>query len=78
MKRNVGGFDRNARIVVGVVLLIVGLAAPIAMTWRVVSLVIAAIALVTAFVGYCPANAILGINSCKLEDEHHHGGATPG
>ena len=79
MKRNVGGFDRNARIVVGVVLLIVGLATPIAMTWRIVSLVIAAVALVTAIVGYCPANAIFGINSCKMEDEHHpHGGAAPG
>jgi hypothetical protein len=76
MKHNVGGLDRNTRIVVGVILLIVGLATPIAMAWRIVSLVIAAVALVTAFVGYCPVNAIFGINSCKLEDEHHtHGGA---
>lgn len=79
MKRNVGGLDRNARIAVGVILLIVGLAVPMAMAWRIVSLVIAAIALVTAIVGYCPVNAVFGINSCKLEDEHHpHGGAAPG
>lgn len=62
---NVGGIDRTARIVLGIVLLIVGLAAPIDMTWRIVALVIAAIALVTATVRFCPANAILGINTCE-------------
>lgn len=69
MKPNVGGIDRNARIVVGIVLLIVGLLAPISMTWRIVALVVAAVALVTAAVGFCPANAILGINTCKTEEK---------
>lgn len=67
MKSNVGGLDRTGRFVLGAVLLIVGLAAPIEMVWRIVALVIAAIALVTAAVRYCPANAILGINSCEVE-----------
>ena len=67
MKCNVGGMDRTARIVLGIVLLIVGLVAPIEMTWRVAALVIAAIALVTATVRFCPANAIFGINSCERE-----------
>lgn len=65
MKRNVGGMDRTARFILGIVLLLVGLAAPIEMTWRVVALVIAAIALVTATVRFCPVNAIFGINSCE-------------
>ncbi len=65
MKPNVGGIDRTARIVVGIILLIVGLVAPIGMTWRIVALVIAAIALVTAFTRLCPVNAILGINTCE-------------
>lgn len=69
MKRNVGGIDRIARIVIGIVLLVVGLAAPIGMTWQVVALVIAAVALVTATVRFCPANAILGINTCELEEK---------
>jgi len=55
------------RTVIGIVLFVVGLAAPIDMTWRIVALVIAAIALVTATVRFCPANAILGINSCEGE-----------
>jgi len=70
MKCNVGGIDRTGRIVLGVALLIVGLLAPIEMTWRIVALVIAAIALVTAAVRFCPANAILGINSCTGEKKN--------
>lgn len=69
MKCNVGGIDRIGRIVVGIVLLIVGFAAPLALTWRAVVLVIAVIALATAFVRFCPANAALGINTCKGEEK---------
>ncbi len=69
MKHNVGGVDRIGRIVVGIVLLIIGLAAPIEMTWRIVALVIAAIALVTATVRFCPANWLLGINTCEREEK---------
>jgi hypothetical protein len=69
MKCNVGGIDRTGRIVIGVVLLVVGLLAPIEMTWRIVALVVAAIALVTAIVRFCPVNAILGFDSCKGEEK---------
>lgn len=69
MKPNVGGIDRIARIVVGIVLLIIGLAAPLEMAWRIVALVVAAIALVTATVRFCPANWLLGINTCEREEK---------
>lgn len=65
MNCNVGGIDRTGRIILGIVLLIVGLVAPIEMTWRVAAYAIAAIALVTATVRFCPINMILGINSCE-------------
>lgn len=65
MKCNVGGIDRTGRIVIGVVLLAVGLAAPLEITWRIVALAVAAIALVTATVRFCPANAAFGINTCE-------------
>ncbi len=65
MKCNVGGMDRTARIVLGVVLLAVGFFAPLSAAWQIVVFVIAAIALLTAIVGFCPANAIVGINTCK-------------
>ncbi len=69
MKCNVGGIDRTGRIVLGVVLLIVGLVTPIELTWRIVALVVAGIALVTATVRFCPANAIFGINTCESEEK---------
>ncbi|VVC84007.1 DUF2892 domain-containing protein [Sideroxydans sp. CL21] len=65
MKYNVGGIDRAARLILGVILLLVGLLAPVTMIWRIVLLVIAAIALITATVRFCPANAILGINTAE-------------
>lgn len=67
MNCNVGGIDRTVRIVLGIALLLVGLLAPLDMTWRVIVLIIAAIALVTAAIRFCPANAMLGFNSCKSE-----------
>jgi hypothetical protein len=67
MKCNVGGIDRTARIVIGAVLLAVGLVAPLEMTWRIAAIVVAGIALVTAFVRFCPANLALGINTCEGE-----------
>lgn len=67
MNCNVGGIDRTVRIVLGIALLLVGLLAPLDMTWRVIVLIIAAIALVTAAIRFCPANAMLGFNSCKGE-----------
>lgn len=65
MKCNVGGLDRSARIVLGVALLVVGLFVPMNPVWQTVVFVVAAIALVTAIIGFCPANAIAGINTCK-------------
>lgn len=67
MRCNVGGIDRTGRIVIGIVLIVVGLLAPVEMAWRVAALVIAAIALVTAIVRFCPANAIFGVNTCEGE-----------
>ncbi len=69
MRCNVGGIDRTGRIVAGIVLLVIGLVAPIEMTLRIVALVIAAIALVTAIVRFCPANALFGVNTCEGESE---------
>ena len=64
MKCNVGGVDRTGRIVLGIALLLVGLLVPLEMTFRIVLLAVAAIALVTAVIRFCPANALLGIDSC--------------
>lgn len=70
MTCNVGGVDRVARTVVGIVLLTVGVAAQIGTGWRIAVLIVAAVALLTAWVRFCPANAILGINSCNTKSDN--------
>jgi len=65
MKCNVGGVDRTGRIILGIVLLLVGFFAPLSTIWQTIIFIVAAIALVTGIVQFCPANALLGINTCK-------------
>ena len=67
MKLNVGGYDRIGRFVLGAVLLLVGMAAPLSAFWQTIVFVVAGIALVTAVVRFCPANYLLGINTCEME-----------
>lgn len=70
MKCNVCGIDRIGRVVVGIVLVAVSLMAPgLDMVWRSVLLVIAAVALVTAAIRFCPANAVLGLDCCGRKEE---------
>lgn len=64
MKTNVGGFDRVARISVGVVLL--GLAASGTIgAWGWLGLV----PLATGALGWCPPNALLGWNTCSTHSK---------
>jgi len=65
MSCNVGGADKVVRIVVGIALLILAVFSPIDTVWRVLAGVLAAIALVTALIGFCPLNSLLGIDTCK-------------
>jgi len=51
MKKNVGGIDKIIRIVVGIVLALAGLFAPVGMAGRIGLFGVAAVALVTAFTG---------------------------
>jgi hypothetical protein len=64
MQCNVGGVDRTGRIVIGIVLLLLGLLAPMSVGWKVLVFVLAAVALITATIRFCPANYLLGINTC--------------
>ena len=64
---NVGGFDRIFRLILGVVLIAVAYFEILTGTGAIIAYVVAAIALVTGLVKFCPINALLGINSCKLK-----------
>ena len=60
---NVGAKDRMARIGVGVVLMLLGLAGTLG-TWAVViGLIVAG----TGFMRFCPAYKLLGMNTCETQ-----------
>lgn len=66
---NVGGWDRVVRLILGVVLVLLGIMGVLKGALAIIGYVVAAIALITGIVTYCPANALLGINTCKTKPE---------
>lgn len=65
MKINEGQTDRIIRIVLGIVLLILGIAV-VATGWlEWILVIVGAILLVTGIVGFCPLYALLKINTLK-------------
>jgi len=62
MKKNVGGIDKIIRIVAG--LAVIGAGVYFQSWWGGVGVILIA----TALMGWCPPYALLGINTCKLED----------
>jgi len=62
MQCNVGGMDRIARIVVGLVILALGIFGPLGW-WGLIGLV----PLATGLVRFCPAYALFGIRTCGKE-----------
>ena len=62
MSSNVGGFDRIARIVLGLVLIGLTLGGVIG-AWGWVGLV----PLATAALGYCPLYSVLGFSTCPMK-----------
>lgn len=64
MKLNVGGFDRIARIVLGLVL--IGLAATGTVgAWGWIGVV----PLATGAIGWCPPYAIFGFSTCAMKNK---------
>jgi hypothetical protein len=60
MKTNVGGFDRIARILVGLVLVALAATGTVgAWGW------IGVVPLVTGLFGFCPLYTLFGMSSCK-------------
>lgn len=62
---NVGGYDRVFRLILGVVLIALAYFGILTGTGAIIAYVVAAIALVTGLVKFCPVNALIGINTCK-------------
>ncbi|MCU0262392.1 MAG: DUF2892 domain-containing protein [Candidatus Nanopelagicales bacterium] len=66
MKTNEGTIDRIIRAVVGVAALLGAFALGSGTLGFVLLLVVGAILLVTAAVGFCPLYRVFGINTCKV------------
>ena len=64
MSCNVGGIERSIRIVLGLILVAIGSLAELPVAGMAIALVLGAIALVTGVIGFCPAWALLGLNTC--------------
>jgi ABC-type polysaccharide/polyol phosphate export permease len=60
MSKNVGSVDRIIRLILGVILIALVFVGP-QTEWGWLGLIF----IVTAFVGFCPAYRLLGINSCS-------------
>lgn len=67
MLNNVGGADRGIRIVVGFVLFGLGFLHVVSGTLAIAAYIVGAVALVTGFLGFCPAWSIFGINTHSTE-----------
>lgn len=62
MKANVGGIDRIARALVGLVLVVLAATGTIGV-WGYIGVVL----LGTALIRFCPFYPLLGLNSCPME-----------
>lgn len=67
MNANVGSPDKIIRVVLAVVLAVVAFVTGASSALGIVLLVVAAVLLVTAAVGFCPLYRVLGMNTCKVK-----------
>ncbi len=65
MKKNMGTIDKVIRLLVAVVVLILYFTHVITGTLAVVLLILAAVFVVTSFIGFCPLYVPFGFNSGK-------------
>ena len=69
MKCNVGGVDRVIRILGGSVIGAYGIWwGPTTGGWHIVLYVVAAVALTTGILKFCPASALFGIDTCQRNE----------
>ncbi len=72
MTANVGTADRVIRVVLAVVAAIVGFSVGAGSVLGIVLLVVAAVLLVTAAVGFCPLYRLVGLSTSKAKQPLSH------
>ena len=66
MTRNENTIDRVIRLVIAVAAVAGAVAVGVGTVWGIVLLVVAAVMVVTAAVGFCPLYRLFGISTCKV------------
>ena len=64
MGKNVGNFDRIARIVVAIALAVLAYRGTLEGGMATGGYIVAAVLLVTSIIGFCPAYRVMGMNTC--------------
>ena len=67
MKKNMGTSDRTIRIILAIVFGILYFSGTVTGGWGITLLVLAAIFILTSIIGFCPAYALAGINTCSTK-----------
>lgn len=67
MNANVGNADKVIRLVIAVVAAVVAFMVGAGSVLGIILLVVAAVMLITAAVGFCPLYRLLGMNTCKVK-----------
>jgi hypothetical protein len=67
MKLNEGTIDRALRVIVGLVLIGLAAAGTLVGIWVWIGGVIGVVLVLTGLVGFCPAYAIFGMNTCPTK-----------
>ncbi len=65
MKKNVGSTDKAVRIILAIILAILYFTNVVTGTLGIIFLVLAAVLLLTSFIGFCGLYAPFGINTCS-------------
>ncbi|HUH74684.1 MAG TPA: DUF2892 domain-containing protein [Chitinophagales bacterium] len=68
MRKNIGSPDKIIRITIAAIIVVLFFTGTINGTLAIVLLVIAAALVLTSFISFCPLYAMLGINSCPIEE----------
>jgi len=67
MNKNVGKSDKIVRLIIAIVLVTLYFTNIVTGTLGIIALVLAGIAVVTAFMNFCGLYKLVGINTCKMK-----------
>ncbi len=69
MKKNMGSVDKIVRIIAALAIAALYFTGTVSGTLGIVLLVLAGVFVATSFVSFCPLYAIVGLNTCTVEEQ---------